>query len=171
MRKALVTVAAVCVLLEIGAWGQSKHSVVGTWKLDLSQSDLGSSPKPKSVTVTILKDTPEMLSWRVHMMDEQGKAISYSWSGPEDGSMHPVMQSGKEIGKQSAKRESDGSLTRHGEEPDGSSFDARGKLSDDGKTISEEFNEKSKDGKESKGKYLYHRVSSAKKSAENPAGA
>lgn len=63
-----------------------------------------------------------MLSLGVHLIDAKGKAISYSWSGPEDGSMQPVMQNGKEIGKQTAKKENDGSLLRHGEELDGSSL-------------------------------------------------
>lgn len=62
------------------------------WKLDLSQSDLGPEPAAKSVTVTVYKDTPEMLSWRVDIVDSEGKASSFSWSGPEDGTMHPVMR-------------------------------------------------------------------------------
>jgi hypothetical protein len=94
---------------------QSKHSGVGTWKLDVSQSEFGSDPAPKSVTITVLKDTTE---WRVHFVDDKGKPMSYSWSGPEDGSMHPVIQGGKDIGKQSAKKEDDGSLLRHGEDAD-----------------------------------------------------
>jgi hypothetical protein len=89
-----------------------------------------------------------MLSWRVHLIDGKGKAISYSWSGPEDGSMQPVMQGGKEIGKQSAKKEDDGSLLRHGEDPDGSSFDARSKMSDDGNTMTEELTERLTDAYE-----------------------
>ena len=158
MRKVFV-LFSLCSLLVAGALAQSSKSAVGTWKLDTSESDFGSAPAPKSLTVTVLKDTPAMLSWRVHMLDDKGKAISYSWSGPEDGTMHPVLQNGKEVSKQSAKREEDGSLTRHDQDPDGSSFDARGKISDDGNTITEEATSKSKDGKEFKQKYVYHRSS------------
>jgi hypothetical protein len=170
MRR-ICLVAAGCAILAISAMAQSKHSGVGTWKVDMSQSDFGSGPAPKSVTVTILKDTPKMLSWRVHMLDDKGKPINYSWSGPEDGSMHPVMQGGKEIGKQSAKKQDDGSLLRHGEDPDGSSFDARSKLSEDGTSMNEETTEKSKDGKESKQKIVYHRVRAVKEAAEKKAEA
>lgn len=152
-------------------FAQNNRSGVGTWKMDASQSDFGSDPAPRSVTITVLKDTPEMLSWRVHLIDGKGKAISYSWSGPENGSMHPVMQNGKEIGKQSARKEDDGSLLRHGEDPDGSSFDARSKISDDGNTMTEEATEKSKDGKETKAKTVYHRASATKKTSENKTGA
>lgn len=167
MRHTLLMLS-VCSLLFGLASAQSTQSAVGTWKMDMSQSDFGAGPAPKSSTVTVLKDTPTMLSWRVHMLDEKGKSVAYSWSGPEDGSMHPVMQNGKEISKQSAKRQDDGSLVRHGEDTDGSSFDARGRISDDGNTITEDVTAKTNDGKESKQKYVYHR-SSAKKMTEKKA--
>jgi hypothetical protein len=169
MKNGFLIAFAVCALFATGALAQSK-TAVGTWKMDMAKSDFGSEPAPKSVTVTILKDTPEMLSWRVHMIDDKGKPMSYSWKGPKDGSMHPVMQNGKEIEKQSAQTEGEGGLHRHGESPDGSTFDAYGKMSDDGKTMSEQITAKSKDGKESNGKYFYHRVSGMKKSAEKSPG-
>ena len=162
MRKAFVSAVFACTLLAVSAWAQSKQSMVGTWTMDVSQSDFGSEPAPKSGTVTVLKDTPEMLSWRVHMVDDKGKSISYSWSGPQDGSMHPVMQNGKEVSKQSAKREENGSLLRHDEGPDGSSFDARLKVSDDGNTVTDEVTIRAKDGKESKQKVISHRVTGKK---------
>jgi hypothetical protein len=157
MRRSILSATAICALFGVSTWGQSQHSQVGTWNVDIAQSTFGSEPVPKSITVVILKDTPQLLSWRVHGVDGNGKAFAYSWSGPVDGTMHPVMQNGKEIGKQSAKREDDGALDRHGEDPDGSAFDARDKLSDDGNTILEEATEKSKDGKETKTKTVYRR--------------
>jgi hypothetical protein len=157
MRTTFLLGTTIGVLVVASALGQSKHSGVGTWKVDISQSTFGSAPAPKSITVVILKDSPKLLSWRVHGIDDKGKSFAYSWSGPEDGTMHPVMQNGKEIGQQSAKREDDATILRHGEDPDGSSFDARDTTSDDGNTISEESTAKSKDGKESTTKTLYHR--------------
>ena len=157
MRKLLIS-GVVCALFAVGAWAQSQRSQAGTWKLDLSQSDFGSEQAPKSVTLTILKDTPTMLSWRVNVVGAKDEDMSFSWGGSKDGSMHPVTQNGKEISKQSAKREADGSLHRHGEEPDGSSFDAYSKTSDDGTTITDEITVKAKDGKEEKQKLVYHRV-------------
>ena len=72
--------------------------------------------------------------------------------------MHPVMQNGKEISKQGAKRKVDGSLHRHGENPDGSSFDAYSKVSEDGASITDEITVRGKDSNESKEKFVYHRV-------------
>lgn len=158
MRTSILSATAICVLCGVSTWGQSKHSQVGTWNVDIAQSTFGLEPVPKSITVVILKDTLQLLSWRVDGVDGNGKAFAYSWSGPADGTMYPVMQNGKEVGKQSARREDDGVLDRHGEDPDGSVFDARDKLSDDGNTILEEATETSRDGKEIKTKTVYRRV-------------
>jgi hypothetical protein len=136
---------------------------VGTWKVDIAHSDFGSEAAPKSITVTILKDTPRMLSWRVNGVGAKGEPFSYSWSGPEDGSMHAVIVDGKAGGDmQGAKREQDGTLVRREENSDGSSFEARSTMSADGKTITEATTSKSKDGKESKQSYVYRRVSMPK---------
>ena len=161
MRKAVVSAVFACALLPVSAWAQSKQSQVGTWKMDASQSDFGSDPAPKSVTVAVLKDTPEMFSWRVQDVDDKGESNSYSWSGPPDGSMHPFMKNGKEVFKQSEKREEDGSILGHAES-NGSSTDARIKMSDDGNTIMEDITTKAKDGKELKQKITYHRVTGKK---------
>jgi hypothetical protein len=137
---------------------QDKPSFVGAWKLDVSQSDFGSEPAPKSMEARTKTDTPQMLSYRLHGVDDKGKAFSYSWSGPQDGSMHPFMVNGKPAGRQGVKREQD-TLVRHGEDStDGSSFDARTQLSADGNTITDEETDTSKDGKVTKQKAVWHRV-------------
>jgi hypothetical protein len=166
MSKIVIAVLACMALITASASAQQKHSGVGTWKMDMSKSDLGSDPKPKSVTIMVFKDSPELVSWRVREVDDKGKSSSFSWKGPADGSMHPVMQNGKEIGKQSAKKDDQGALLRHGEDPDGSYFDARSMLSDDDNSMTDEVTAKSKDGKESKQKYVYHRVGNASKGGE-----
>jgi hypothetical protein len=143
---------------------QSKASVVGTWELDPSQSDFGPDAPPKSVTVTVLNETPQMFSWRVQGIDDKGKAFSYEWRGPEDGSLHPVMQNGKPIGQQSAKREG-AIILRHGEDPDGSSFDAKNTVSADGSITTEEIRVKSKDGKETHQRFVYRRKAAGRKGA------
>src|SRR5947209_5883108 len=138
-----------CLLVFAGiALAQNSPSAVGTWKMDASQSDFGSEPAPKAMTLTIFKDTPRMVSWRVRYVDAKGKVTTYSWSGPPDGSMHSVMQNGKAVSKQSAKKEANGVLLRHGEDSDGSSFDAVSTISEDGKTVTDDITMKSKDGKE-----------------------
>lgn len=138
---------------------QDKPSMAGNWKLDIVQSEFGSGPAPKSVAGTISADTPQMMSYHVHNVDDKGNRSTVSWSGPEDGTMHPMMMNGKTVGQQSVKKESDGTLVRHGEDStDGSTFDARGSLSPDGKTFTDEITEKSKDGKESRDQQVWHRV-------------
>ena len=153
-------IALVWALLSMSAvLAQDKHSAVGNWKLDVAQSDFGSDPAPKFVVGTISADTPQMLSYQVHSVDDKGKRSTVSWSGPEDDSKHPLMLNGKPVGQMSVKKESDGTLVRHGEgSTDGSTFEARGSLSPDGNTFTDEIIEKSKDGKESKEKQVWRRV-------------
>jgi hypothetical protein len=168
MKKTQFLHGIACVSLALAsAFAQQKASSAGTWKLDLAQSDFGSDPAFKSVTINILKDTPQMLSWRVHLVDDKGKPSSYSWSGPEDGSMHPIIETGKSSDSQeSAKKDADGTLIRHGESTDGSSFDARATVSADGNTITDQIVGKSKDGKENKAKYVYHRAAATSASPD-----
>jgi hypothetical protein len=140
-------------------------STVGTWKLDIAKSSFGSEPAPKAVTLTILKDTPEFSSWKVDVVvDEKGESISYSWTGPVDGSLQPVKDSkGQVIFQESLKRDKDGALLRHGvDSTDGSSFDARATVSADGNTITDVVTSKTKDGKTSKATMVFQRVTAAK---------
>ena len=151
-----------CLISSADSGAQDKSSFAGNWKLDVAQSDFGSEPAPKSLAGTISKDTPQMFSYRVHGIDDKGKAFWYSWSGPQDGSTHPIVVNGKPAGHQSVKREQDGTMIRHGEDStDGSSFDARDYLSADGNTVTTEETDKSKDGTVSKQKVVFHRVQNA----------
>jgi hypothetical protein len=76
------------------------------------------------------------------------------------------MMKGKPAGQQSIEKESDGTLVRHGEDStNGSTFDARSSLSPDGKTFTDEITSKSKDGKESREKLVWRRVSAKAKPA------
>ena len=86
---------------------QDKPSAAGNWKLDIAQSDFGSDPAPKSVSGTISSDTPRMMSYHVINVDDKGNRSAFSWSGPEDGSIHPMMMNGKPVGRQSVKKESE----------------------------------------------------------------
>jgi hypothetical protein len=143
-------------------FAQEKPSTAGSWKLDIAQSDFGSEPAPKSMAGTIQKDTPQMLSFRVHGVDDKGKAFWYSWSGPEDGSMHPTVVDGKPSGQRTGfTRGRDGTLVQHIEDADGSTGEGHISLSPDGNTMTIEGNSKSKDGKESRDKQVWHRVGGA----------
>ncbi|MGE3841822.1 MAG: hypothetical protein AB7I50_09565, partial [Vicinamibacterales bacterium] len=68
----------------------SQASPVGTWRIDLAKSTFGSDPAPKTMTLTILKYTPTLTSWRVDEVGSKGEATSYSWSGPLNGSLQPL---------------------------------------------------------------------------------
>jgi len=142
-------------------------SLTGTWELDTKPSDFGSEPAPKSTSSTV-KDTPKMFSFRGHGIDDKGKSFSYSWSGPTDGSMHPTTENGKVTGQSSIRKVGDG-FVRHGEGTDGSSFDAKATVSSDGDTITVESSAKSKDGKETKQKSVFHRVSTQTSPGKKPA--
>jgi hypothetical protein len=149
-----------CLVSSADSGAQNKPSLVGTWKLDVAQSDFGSEPGPRSVTVTTLKDTPQMLSYRVHGIDDKGKPFAYSWSGPQDGSTHPTIANGKPVGQQSVQREPEGTLIRHGEDST-ATFNGRGSFSPDGNTLIDEETDKSKDGKVTKQKAVWHRVTAS----------
>jgi hypothetical protein len=153
---------SILVCLATGAIAQNR-SFVGTWKFDVSHSDLGRDPAPRSGTCTCLKDSPEVGSWRCRLIDHDGKVIAYSWSGPEDGSAHPRKDSaGNVMSMDNMKKQPDGTLLLHEEDPsDGSTFESVLKVSSDGSTLTQEGTEKSKDGTEAKKKYVLHRVAKA----------
>ena len=165
LQKVNTPVVAVVLLsasLALAQTNASKASAVGTWKMDLKQSTFGSEPPPKSVTLNIIKDTPDASAWRVDVVDTAGKSVSYSWSGPVDGTLQPLKGAdGQVIGRESLKRDGD-ALLRHGEDPsDGSSFDSRATMSADGNTITDVTTMKSKDGKTSKATAVYRRSTDA----------
>jgi hypothetical protein len=138
-------------------------SMVGTWKMDLTKSSSGSEPAPKAVTLTILTDTPKSSSWKVDVVNAKGESNSFSWSGPADGSLQPVKgPKGEVLLQESLSRDKDGAVLRHGEAPDGSSFDGRATLSADGNTITDVVTSKTKDGKTTKETHVYQRVTAAK---------
>lgn len=156
-------------LLSTAAFAQNR-SLTGTWKLDTKQSDFGSEPPPKSMTAT-LKDTQKMFSLHGHGIDAKGKSFSYSWSGPEDGTMLPIRTGGKVSGKMSARKDGD-TLVRHSEDStDGTIADYRATVSEDGKSATEEVTYRSKDGKESsKQKTVWHRVPTQKSMGHKKSG-
>lgn len=137
---------------------QDKPSMVGNWKLDIAQSQFAAGdPPPKSMSGRISEETPQKVSFRVHGLDDKGKAFWYSWSGPEDGSKHPILMNGKPGDQTFFTRDQDGTLVQHIERADGSTSEGRISLSPDGNTLTIEGTSKSKDGKESRDKQVWHR--------------
>ncbi len=161
--------ALVVAFLTLGALNTSAQtnatqaSTVGTWKADVAKSSPGSDPAPRSITLTILKDTLELTSWRVDEVDAKGESMSYSWSGPLDGSPQPVKDAkGQVLLQESLRRDKEGALLRHGVDSTGSTFDGRATLSADGNTITDVVTSKTKDGKTSKETTVYRRVTAGK---------
>lgn len=167
MIRLFSSIAACVLLVAANGLARSKPSFVGTWKLDVSKSNFGSHPAPKSDIVHIFKESPQMGSYRVEMVDNKGKHTSFSWHGPEDGSMHPAMRDGKRVWDESQKEEGDGTLLRHAETSDGT-LDARITISDDGKTMTDVVTFTHKDGKETHLKHVFDRVSDSEKTSGKP---
>jgi hypothetical protein len=167
LARVAVSVVALFLLAAPPAFAQaaaSHVSSVGTWKADLKQSKFGDEQAPKSLTLTIMKDTPQLLSWRVDEVDATGKAMSYSWSGPQDGTLQPVKGSdGKEVGKESFK-EDKGVLIRRGDGgKEGPPFESHVTTSADGNTMTDVVTAKSKDGKPMTQTVVWHRTPTAAK--------
>ena len=66
--------------------------LVGKWVLDLEQSSLGSDPYEQfdSWTLTFTQVTTKTLAWTSNAII-QGKTITFSWTGPIDGSPRPLI--------------------------------------------------------------------------------
>ena len=164
VNTATILVVLLSSSLAIAQTKTAKQSAVGVWKLDVTQSKFGSESSLKSATLTILKDTPDAMAWRWEGVDAKGQSLSFSWSGPTDGSMQDLKNGKDEAianAKQSTKRDGD-VIIRRGDLPDAGSFEARATLSADGNTLTDVETDKSKDGKTSTDTTVYHRVAGAK---------
>jgi len=166
MLKKVNTATLLVVLLNaslaIAQTTATKKSAEGVWKIDLKQSKFTSEPAPKSGTLTILKDAPDAMSWRYESVDATGKSDTWSWSGPLDGSMQDLKSAdGTVIAKESMKRDGD-IMLRHGEVPNGGTFDSRVTTSADGNTFTDVVTAKLQDGKTATDTVVFHRVADGK---------
>ncbi len=111
----------------------AQKNTVGTWNIDLAESNFGSGPPPKLMTSEILVDTLQMFDYRAHRVNSDGSSFGWEWRGPKDGSIrHPrILGSSSETGMEGV-REVKGALIWHGIELDGSVFRARSVISADG---------------------------------------
>ena len=68
------------------------QSFVGEWVLDLKQSSLGSDPYEQfdAWTLTFTRVTTTTLAWTSNATTH-GKTITFSWTGPIDGSPKPLI--------------------------------------------------------------------------------
>jgi len=68
------------------------ESLAGKWVLDLKESSLGSDPYEQfdAWTLTFTRVTTTTLAWTSHATIH-GKTITFSWTGPIDGSPKPLI--------------------------------------------------------------------------------
>ena len=69
---------------------KTKLPVPSTWELDQLRSDYGGGPKMQSDVFTVNEDKPAMLSVDFVMVDDSGRTVKSSWSGPQNGKMLPL---------------------------------------------------------------------------------
>jgi hypothetical protein len=160
MRKFTVFAAVLLTAMSTSAFAQNGSSV-GTWKYDRAQSDFGTQAKPKSIRLVVTKDTPQMLSWHLTEVDANGKIVKESWSGPEDGSMHPLKATGSK-NVSSFKREGD-DFVRQEKMGDGGMEESHIAMSDGGNTMTEHVTGTDKDGKQFTATIVWNRVTGKKK--------
>jgi hypothetical protein len=154
--KKFVTLLSVTVivLFSLSALAAHTHAPTpSTWELNVSESDFGGGPTMKSDKMTILTDNDKWLKWTDVTVDNDGKTWKTSWSGPQDGTMKPIV--GMEGAKASFKTADDSS---HWEMPDGSISDSTLVMSPDKKKVTITNVVKTKDGKTFNQTLVYDRV-------------
>ena len=124
-----------------------------TWTLDVKKSDFGSGPGEKSEVMIITTDTEKWLAYTDVMVDDKGHTSRTSWSGPADGSMHPVKgmaggTSGWDAGKDTGKTVL----------PDGTTMTILFSLSNDEKIATFKVDGKDKAGHNLKQTLVYNRT-------------
>jgi hypothetical protein len=124
-----------------------------TWELNTSATDFGGGPAMKSDRMTILTDTDKWMKWTDVSVDADGKTWKTSWSGPQDGTLKPIV--GMQGAQAGFKTDDDSS---HWVMPDGSTSDSTIVLSPDKKKATLTLTIKMKDGKEYHQTLVYDRV-------------
>ena len=124
-----------------------------TWELNVAASDFGGGPTMKSDRMVVLTDTDKWLRWTDVTVDSDGKTWKSSWSGPQDGTMKPIVgMTGAKAGFKTADDSS------HFEMSDGSTSDSTIIMSPDKKKVTITAVLKTKDGKEYHQTLVYDRV-------------
>jgi hypothetical protein len=152
-------VVSVVSALLIGAFAPSMlaaHTHVptpSTWDLNISASDFGGGPALKSDRMIVTTDNDKWLKWSDVTVGDDGKTLKTSWSGPQDGTMKPIVgMPGATAGFKTADDSS------HWVMPDGSSSDSTIETSPDKKQVTINLTIKTKDGKTMNQKLVYDRV-------------
>lgn len=136
MKKIALLILTLGCLAALSA--QENQSVpdpwVGTWKLDVSQSQFH-NPAPREETVQIESVNQGPIRYTVSGTDASGKPMLQSFDGKSDGQTYPVAVNGVEGARMSLSRVSDREYTAQGTLADGTPVTEKITLSPDGKTI------------------------------------
>ncbi|GAC1366995.1 MAG: hypothetical protein NVSMB3_15660 [Acidobacteriaceae bacterium] len=127
--------------------------VPSTWTLNLGESSFGSGPSMKSDVFVMAADTEKRAKYTDSMVDADGKTWKSSWSGPADGTPHPV--TGMPGATFSTNAATDVSIMTL---PDGTAITCDFSLSADNKKFTNKCVAKSKDGKEANQTIVYDRT-------------
>jgi hypothetical protein len=123
-----------------------------TWTLNLGESDFAGGPPMKSDTFVVIADNDKWAKWTDTMVDGDGKTLKSSWSGPEDGSLHPFTGMPGSFSTDAATDVSVMTL------PNGTIQTCSFSLNSDKKKYSEKCVAKSKDGKQVNQTLVYDRT-------------
>jgi hypothetical protein len=148
-----VALLAASLVPAASAGGHTHAPANSVWKLDISKTDFGGGPAYKSDEMTILTDTEKWLSFTDVSVDAEGKTWKASWSGPQNGTLKPIV--GTNGGKASFKTADDSS---HWVFPDGTIQDSVLTMSSDKKAVTIKSTVKTKDGKSFQQTLYYDRV-------------
>ncbi len=124
-----------------------------TWTLNQKESNWGGGPSMKSDTFIMLTDTEKRAKFTDTMVDGDGKTWKLSWSGPADGSAHPMV--GMKGATFSDNAAADMSVFVM---PDGMSVTCNFSLNADKKKFVEKCVVKTQDGKQANQTLVYDRT-------------
>lgn len=124
-----------------------------TWTLNLSESNFGSGPAMKGDVFVMITDTEKWAKYTDVTVDGDGKTWKTSWSGPENGTPHPVK--GMPGATFSTNAATDVSVMTL---PDGTAITCDFSLSSDKKKFTNKCQAKMKDGKTTDQTMIYDRT-------------
>lgn len=127
------------------------HSV---WQVNTAASNYPGKEYDKADQVEIVSDTDQWLSLSDNNVDQHGKPVKRSWSGPQDGTMKPYGDDGSMAGF----RWENGVHKSRWRMADGSSMDCTFALSQDGRKTTQTCDVKEKDGKKRTDLVVYDRI-------------
>ena len=155
MHKSSARVAGVLLASTLTPFAFAAHthlSTPSTWTLNVGESNMGTGPVMKSDTFVVLTDTDKWAKWTDVMVDGDGKTWKTSWSGPADGTPHPMTGMDGNWSTNAATDVSTMTLQ------DGSVQTCNFSLSSDKKKFHEKCVVKSPDGKQINQTLVYDRI-------------